>query len=133
MATKNDVQALIGGKIYTLSGYESNDYLQKVASYIDQKMNDLSQNDSYRHQSYDMRHILLELNLTDDYFKAKKQADSLQEDIEQRDREIYDLKHELIAAQLKNENLEKRIDKLKKELQEAQKKNVKLETELEKP
>lgn len=132
MATKNDVQALIGGKIYTLSGYESNEYLQKVASYIDHKINELAQNDSYRHQSYDMRHILLELNLTDDYYKAKKQADNLQEDIEQKDKEIYDLKHELIAVQLKMENMEKRMDKLKKELQESQKKVIKLETELEK-
>ena len=34
MAVKNSVQVLIGGKIITLSGYESEEYLQKVAAYM---------------------------------------------------------------------------------------------------
>ncbi len=34
MASKNTVQVLIDGKIYTLSGYENADYLNKVAAYI---------------------------------------------------------------------------------------------------
>lgn len=32
MATKNTAQVLIGGKIVTLSGYETEEYFQKVAS-----------------------------------------------------------------------------------------------------
>ena len=32
MATKNDAEVIIGGKVITLSGYESEEYLQKVAS-----------------------------------------------------------------------------------------------------
>ena len=32
MAVKNTTQVLIGGKIITLSGYDSEEYLQKVAS-----------------------------------------------------------------------------------------------------
>ena len=38
MAVKNTTQVLIGGKIMTLSGYESEEYLQKVAYYINNKM-----------------------------------------------------------------------------------------------
>ena len=34
MASKTDVQVLLGGKVYTLSGYESEEYLQKIALYI---------------------------------------------------------------------------------------------------
>ena len=41
MAAKKDIQVLIGGKIYTLSGYESEEYLQKVASYMNNKMTEL--------------------------------------------------------------------------------------------
>ena len=33
MASKNTVKVLIDGKIITLSGYESEEYLQRVASY----------------------------------------------------------------------------------------------------
>ena len=41
MAVKNTTQVLIGGKIMTLSGYESEEYLQKVAYYINNKMTEL--------------------------------------------------------------------------------------------
>ena len=34
MSSKNDIQVLLGGKVYTLSGYESEEYLQKIALYI---------------------------------------------------------------------------------------------------
>lgn len=131
MAVKNDVQVVIDGKVITLSGYESNDYLQKIASYIDNRIKEFVQNDNYRRQNYDMQHTLIELNLADDYFKAKKQAELLQEEVEQKDKEIYDLKHDLIAIQLKLENAQKRLNKTKKELSESQKNIVRLETELE--
>lgn len=41
MAAKKDIQVLIGGKIYTLSGYESEEYLQKIALYINNKMEEI--------------------------------------------------------------------------------------------
>ena len=42
MASKTDVQVLLGGKVYTLSGYESEEYLQKIALYINNKMTELN-------------------------------------------------------------------------------------------
>lgn len=130
MATKNSVQVLIGGKVYTLGGYESDEYLQKVAGYLDQRIAEVTQNELYRSSSYDMKRVLVELNIADDYFKAKKQAELLEEEISGKDKELYDIKHEMIAVQLKLENTEKRLNKNKKELQEAQKKIIQLETEL---
>ena len=47
MAVKNTTQVLIGGKIMTLSGYESEEYLQKVAYYINNKMTELGQLPGY--------------------------------------------------------------------------------------
>ena len=41
MAVKNTTQVLIGGKIITLSGYESEEYLQKVANYMNGKLTEL--------------------------------------------------------------------------------------------
>ena len=38
MSSKNDTEVIIDGKIFTLSGYESPEYLQKVASYINNKI-----------------------------------------------------------------------------------------------
>ena len=130
MATKNNIQVLIGGKVYTLGGYESDDYLQKVAGYLDQKIAEVEQNEASKTLSYDRKRVLVELNISDDYFKAKKQAELLEEEIASKDKELYDLKHEMIAVQLKLENNEKKLGKTKKELQETQKKNIRLETEL---
>ena len=36
MAKKNTADVLINGKIYTISGYESTAYLQKVATYLNE-------------------------------------------------------------------------------------------------
>ena len=51
-------------------------------------------------------------------------------DIEAKDKEMYDLKHELISAQIKLENAEKQGKELQKQLNEDAKKIVRLETEL---
>lgn len=40
-AYKNTTQVLIGGKIVKLSGYESEEYLQKVAAYLNHKLAEL--------------------------------------------------------------------------------------------
>ena len=80
--------------------------------------------------SAELRTDMMYLNIADDYFKAKKMADSLWLDIENKDKEIYDLKHELIAAQIKAESSAKEIKELKSEINKYQKNIVKLETEL---
>ena len=98
MAVKNTTQVLIDGKIITLGGYESPEYLQKVAAYLNQKISELSQSAGYNRLSVDTKHTLLALNIADDYFKAKSQVDTLEEDMEAKDRETYDMKHDLIAA-----------------------------------
>ena len=84
MSTKNVTEVIINGKIYTLSGYESEEYLQKVATYINNKINEYKTNESYTRLSHDMQRTLLELNIADDYFKAKKQADSIEKDLESK-------------------------------------------------
>ena len=48
-----------------------------------------------------MKATLLQLNIADDYFKAKAQVEKLEQDIEMKDREIYNLKHDLISNQIK--------------------------------
>ena len=127
---QNYTEVLIGGKVFTLSGFESEDYLQKVSTYLNHKLDECSNSEGYRKQSAETRSILLALNIADDYFKAKKQGGTLESDIEAKDKEMYDLKHELISVQIKLENAEKAMDKLKEENKELQMKIVQLETEI---
>lgn len=130
MASKTDTEVIIGGKIFTLSGYESEEYLQRIASYINSKIEEYSKLDGFRRQPSDTQNVLLQLNIADDYFKAKKQIAMLEEDIQAKEKELYDLKHELIAAQIKLENTEKTVRELQTQLNESEKKIVRLETEL---
>ena len=130
MAVKNTAKVIIGGKIITLGGYESEEYFQKVASYINKKMDELSAMPGYSRQPMETKHTLISLNITDDYFQAKKQAEAFEQDLQQKDQEMYDLKHELISAQIKLENAEKQGKELQKQLNEDAKKIVRLETEL---
>lgn len=112
MSAKTDTEVLIGGKVYTLSGYESEEYLQKVALYINNKLNEYNKIDNFKRQSMDTQCVLLELNIADDYFKAKKQVSLLEEEMSAKDKELYDLKHELIATQIKLESTEKTLKAL---------------------
>ncbi|MBQ9927724.1 MAG: cell division protein ZapA [Lachnospiraceae bacterium] len=132
MSVKTDTEVIIGGKVFTLSGYESEEYLQRVASYINNKMTEYNKVDSFRRQPVDTQNVLLQLNIADDYFKAKKQIDLLEEEIEGKEKELYNLKHELIAAQIKLENTEKSVKKLQGEVNDSAKKIIRLETELKK-
>ena len=106
MSSKNKTEVLIDGKIYTLSGYESEEYLQRVATYINNKLAELKKLDGYARLSQELKSILLELNVADDYFKAKNQVEMVEEELAQKDQELYDLKHELISTQIKLEDAE---------------------------
>ena len=120
MAVKNTAKVIIGGKIITLGGYESEEYFQKVASYINKKIEELSAMPGYSRQPMETKHTLISLNITDDYFKARKQAEIFEQDLQQKDQEMYELKHELIALRMK-------IEETEKKQQEAQHQNEVLE------
>ncbi len=130
MSTKNDTEVIIGGKVFTLSGYESEEYLQKVASYINNKVAEYNKVDGFKRQSLETQNVLLQLNIADDYFKAKNQIALLEEELQNKEKEMYDLKHELIASQIKLENTHKNEKELQTEATENTKKIVRMETEL---
>ena len=115
-SSKTDTEVIIGGKVFTLSGYESEEYLQKVASYINNKVNEYNKIDGFRRQPLDTQSALLQLNIADDYFKAKKQITSLEEELQAKEKELYDLKHELVATQMRLGNAEKQAKELQKKV-----------------
>ena len=131
MAVKNTTQVLIGGKIVTLSGYESEEYLQKVANYMNNKLTELGQLPGYNRQALETRHTLLSLNIADDYFKAKRQAEMYEEELEAKDREMYDLKHNLINGQVELDKEKKSQAEKDRQIAELQAKVDELEKELE--
>ena len=132
MSSKNTIDVIIDGQVFTLVGYESEAYLQKVASYISNKISEFKKDEGYRRQKLETQKTLLEINIADDYFKAKKQADMLESDLEEKDKQLYDVKHDLISANVQIEALEKEVEQLNQKIIEYQKDIIRYQTELKK-
>lgn len=126
----NDIEVIINNKRYTLSGYESEEYLHRVASYINNKHAQFRNKDAYKFLDSDLKNILIQINIADDYYKTLDKLNELKKENESKSNEIYDIRHELITSRTMLDAANKEIEELKKELNEAQKKIVKLETEL---
>ena len=107
MSAKNQTQVVINGQIFVISGYESEEYIQKVGYYLNNKLTEIQKLESYKRQSNEMKSILAQLNIADDYFKAKKQVETYELDLQQKDQEMYDLKHELISLRMQIEEAQK--------------------------
>ena len=106
MSSKIKTQVIIAGKIYTLSGYESEEYLQRVATYLNGRIAECRNLEGYQRMSPELRSILL-------------------------DKEIYELKHELITAQIKLENAGKDAAALEEKNARLEKENIQMETKLQ--
>ena len=116
MSAKTSAEVVIGGKVYTLCGYEEEEYLQKVAIYINNKIQELDENEDVKRLSTQMKSTLLELNIADDYFKAKDLVQKLENNIEAKEKEVYDLKHILISNQKQSDEDQEMIKRLKEQL-----------------
>ena len=131
MAVKNTAQVIIGGKILTLGGYESEEYLQKVAAYINGKISEFEALQGYSRQPMETKHTLLELNITDDYFKAKKQAEVYEQDLHRKDQEMYNLKHELVTLRMQMEESKKQLQETEEQRSVLEGKDSELEKQLD--
>ena len=129
MPAKNEAEVAIGGKVITLSGYESREYIQKVAAYLDNKLDEHKKMESYNRLPLEFQNIMIQLNIADEFFKAKNMADTLKGDLESKDKEIYDLKHELITLQAKADKQEEEIAQLKKDAQDYESMIIGLEAQ----
>ena len=105
MSAKNTVTVVIGGKVTKLSGYESEEYLQRVAAYLNHKMNELSELKGWNRMTAEMKNTLLALNIADDYFKARNQAEVFDEDLQNKDKELYELKQQIVELQMELDEL----------------------------
>ncbi len=130
MRNKNDVEVLIDGRKYTICGFESAEYLQQIASYINRKFIEFKKKDYYARLDLDLRKILLAINIADDYYKMKKKANEYRTENELKDQLVLDMKHELLHLQEDVQTRDKKIGELEKDMEQAEKKIIELETRL---
>lgn len=104
---KNVTEVVIGGKIISISGEEDASYMNEVAAFINEKLSALQKMENYGRLSAEQKQILLGMNLADEYFCEKKKNQILESEIELKDKELYNLKHEFINLQLDMEKMQK--------------------------
>lgn len=130
METKNYTQVLIDGKIYTLGGSEDEAYLQRTASYVNEKNMQFRGIPGFSKQSADYQQVMIQLNLADDYFKALDYSEQMEEERNRMEKESYSLKHELVSTQMKLEAVLKDLEDRQQQLEEAASRLAKLDREI---
>ena len=130
MAEHTETQVVIDGKVLTLYGYESSEHMQKVAAYINDTILEFKKMDSFKRLNQDSRNHLIELNIADDYFKAKKQVELLQQELKTKQEELYNLKHDIINKDIEIETTKEALKKMEQEINENHQKILKLESEI---
>ena len=126
MKNKNDVDVLINGRKYTLCGFESADYIQKVATYINSKLSEFQKKEYYSNMDIELKNILLAINIADDYFKIERDVKSITKDNERKDKMVLDMKHKILEHETTEAELHSKIEELRKILESSEKKVVEL-------
>ena len=126
MGVKNDIDITIGGKTFTLSGVESEEYLREVAAYLNTKIKEFSEDSSYWRLPNDLRNVMLQFNLADDYFKEHSRVSALEarvQDLEEQGsrsaREIEELRAAAQESGARIKTLESDADGLRDQVKKA--------------
>ena len=129
MKKPNLTEVLIDGKIYSVSGEENTEYIQKVAQFVNEKIQEVRTLPGFKRLDEEYQTLLLNLNLADDYFKEKEEVTRLAEAAEEKERELYAVKHDMVSTQMKLEAALKQQEKLGERMEEWKKKYEELKAE----
>ena len=106
MSGKKSTQVIIDGRILNLAGYESEEYLQNIAAYVNRKIREIDAGMRGRFINPDLRAALIEINIADDLLKLDANYDLLDEDLKKCTEELKLLKQELASLQVRYDRLE---------------------------
>ena len=90
---KTRTMVKIGGKEYVMAGFESEEYIHRVAIYVDRKMAELKS--QYVNLNPQTLSVLTGINIADDLLKLQDQFDALSKDFQAQAEEIKKLKIEM--------------------------------------
>ncbi len=119
MDTKNFTEVYIAGKVYNVGGFEEEEYLQKVAAYVNSKVNELREQPGFLKMNADYQNVLLELNLADDIFKMRRQAMASDRKVAAQEKENYNIRHDLVSSQMKLDNMKEHLESVQQEQEDT--------------
>ncbi len=130
MSDINETQVIIAGKVLTLTGYETAEYTQKVANYINKKLDECKATASFRSQNKETQMLLVALNIADDYMKIHERNAEVESLIKDKDKEIYNLKHDIVTTQSRLDKADEQVRTLQDKMAESSKKLIQLDAKL---
>ena len=130
--SKKMMEVIIDGKVYTLAGEESEEYMQRVASYVNSKIQEMKKMPSYKKLNKDLQGILLALNISDDLYKTKEVLKMAKEEYDKKDQAIYNMTQQISTEKLQAETAKKLAEEYRHKINELQKRIIELETGVEK-
>lgn len=126
MADKKTIQVIIDGKIYVLSGENSESYLHDVADYLNHKIESIRKEMwNYNKLEESVRSLLLQINICDELFQERKKMEEMQELLDQEKSESYSYKHDLVKTKLKLDGVLQELESTQKKLLALEKKEAK--------
>ena len=129
MADKKTIQVIIDGKIYVLSGENSESYLHDVADYLNHKIESIRKEMwNYNKLEESVRSLLLQINICDELFQERKKVEEMQELLDQEKSESYSYKHDLVKTKLKLDGVLQELESTQKKLLALEKKEGKEKT-----
>ena len=110
MIEKNKVEAVIGGEIITLVSGENEEYMQKLARYIDRKLNEIKEMKSNASINERKRALFISINIADDYFKTLEALNQLETEHEKYVAELGRIQEENYLLKEKLREMQDRLN-----------------------
>ncbi|MCF8020438.1 MAG: cell division protein ZapA [Vallitaleaceae bacterium] len=116
MSPKNNTKVLINGNVYTLSGDESEEYIQRVALYINNKMDEIKHSDNGQLLNTRLLNVLLAINIADELFKERDLNNLMKDQSRDKDQVITNLKEQIFKLDQEKSGLVSKITLLENEV-----------------
>ena len=113
--SKNRVEVVIDGQIITLVSEEKESHMQKLALYIDKKMSEIKSSQSSRPINDSLKTLYIAVNIADDYFKAQKDLNKLEETHEAFVQEMGQMQKENTLLTEKLQDLQARLNYMREQ------------------
>jgi cell division protein ZapA len=121
MSEVNKVEVVIGGEIITLKSAESEEYIHKLARYVDRKINQMKAVNSNASINEKTKTIFIAVNVADDYFKTMDKFTKLKEEHEKYIVALGEEQEENILLHEKILDLQYQLNKSREELEDFMK------------
>jgi len=116
VSPKNNTKVLINGNVYTLSGDESEEYIQRVALYINNKMDEIKHSDNGQLLNTRLLNVLLAINIADELFKERDLNNLMKDQSRDKDQVIANLKEQIFKLDQEKSGLVSKITLLENEV-----------------